>query len=270
MTVSLSKISAREAHDQIAARRWCGRWRRRSGRGPRGCCGRRPTRPAATRSRSTRRDLAGNTASASGTLDAEAVGARPAGGRACGAYHWPPYRSSAHALRRPPRSQSSPPGCARSATCRASRRRSSPTWRSSSASRCSWRARPASARPSSRRRSPRYLQRELVRLQCYEGLDEAKSLYEWNYRKQLLRIQAEQAGAGWDAVQEDIFGEEFLLARPLMTRDHLRAAGRAADRRDRQDRPGVRGDAAGGPVRLPDLDPRARPPGAPARIPSCC
>jgi MoxR-like ATPase len=63
----------------------------------------------------------------------------------------------------------------------------------------------------------RYLDRELVRLQCYEGLDEAKALYEWNYRKQLLRIQAEPHGTGWDAVQEDIFGEEFLLARPLMT-----------------------------------------------------
>ncbi len=62
-----------------------------------------------------------------------------------------------------------------------------------------------------------YLGRELVRLQCYEGLDEAKALYEWNYRKQLLRIQAEASGTGWDAVQEDIFGEEFLLARPLMT-----------------------------------------------------
>jgi MoxR-like ATPase len=63
----------------------------------------------------------------------------------------------------------------------------------------------------------RYLERRLVRLQCYEGLDEAKALYEWNYRKQLLRIQAEPEGAGWQAVQDDIFGEEFLLARPLMT-----------------------------------------------------
>jgi MoxR-like ATPase len=62
----------------------------------------------------------------------------------------------------------------------------------------------------------RYLGRTLVRLQCYEGLDEAKALYEWNYRKQLLRIQAEAAGTGWDAVQDDIFGEEFLLSRPLM------------------------------------------------------
>src|SRR3954467_7092531 len=62
-----------------------------------------------------------------------------------------------------------------------------------------------------------YLGRRLVRLQCYEGLDEAKALYEWNYRKQLLRIQAEAAGTGGAAVQDDIFGEEFLLERPLMT-----------------------------------------------------
>ena len=63
----------------------------------------------------------------------------------------------------------------------------------------------------------RYLDRRLVRLQCYEGLDETKALYEWNYRKQLLRIQAEAAGTGWDAVQDDIFSEEFLLARPLLS-----------------------------------------------------
>src|SRR2546421_7943247 len=63
----------------------------------------------------------------------------------------------------------------------------------------------------------RYLGRTLVRLQCYEGLDETKALYEWNYRKQLLRIQTESEDAGWQAVQDDIFGEEFLLARPLMT-----------------------------------------------------
>jgi MoxR-like ATPase len=61
-----------------------------------------------------------------------------------------------------------------------------------------------------------YLERDLVRLQCYEGLDEAKALYEWNYRKQLLRIQAEAEGTGWQAVQDDIFGEEFLLSRPLL------------------------------------------------------
>jgi MoxR-like ATPase len=61
-----------------------------------------------------------------------------------------------------------------------------------------------------------FLGRDLVRLQCYEGLDEAKALYEWNYRKQLLRIQAESDGTGWSEVQDDIFGQEFLLARPLL------------------------------------------------------
>ncbi len=62
------------------------------------------------------------------------------------------------------------------------------------------------------------LQRPLVRLQCYEGLDEAKALYEWNYRKQLLRIQASEGEqqTAWESLQEDIFGEEFLLTRPLM------------------------------------------------------
>ena len=60
------------------------------------------------------------------------------------------------------------------------------------------------------------LDRRLIRLQCYEGLDEAKALYEWNYRKQLLRIQAEEGDAGWERVQEDIFGAEFLLERPLL------------------------------------------------------
>jgi MoxR-like ATPase len=56
---------------------------------------------------------------------------------------------------------------------------------------------------------------ELIRLQCYEGLDEAKALYEWNYKKQLLRIQADQ-DQGWEAVHDDLFGEEYLLERPLL------------------------------------------------------
>ena len=58
--------------------------------------------------------------------------------------------------------------------------------------------------------------RELIRLQCYEGLDEAKAMYEWNYRKQLLRIQAGGAQGSWDDVQDDIFSSDFLLTRPLM------------------------------------------------------
>jgi len=60
----------------------------------------------------------------------------------------------------------------------------------------------------------------LIRLQCYEGLDESKALYEWNYKKQLLRIQAQRVaegeGGSWSDIEEDIFGEEFLLERPLL------------------------------------------------------
>jgi MoxR-like ATPase len=57
----------------------------------------------------------------------------------------------------------------------------------------------------------------LLRLQCYEGLDEAKALYEWNYKKQLLRIQADRDDQGWRSLEQDIFSEEFLLSRPLLT-----------------------------------------------------
>ena len=57
----------------------------------------------------------------------------------------------------------------------------------------------------------------LIRLQCYEGLDEAKALYEWNYKKQLLRIQAERNAEGtWSEIEDDIFSEDFLLTRPLL------------------------------------------------------
>ena len=58
---------------------------------------------------------------------------------------------------------------------------------------------------------------ELIRLQCYEGLDEARALYEWNYKKQLLRIQASTDDDSWDDVHDDVFAEEFLLSRPLLT-----------------------------------------------------
>ena len=64
----------------------------------------------------------------------------------------------------------------------------------------------------------------LVRLQCYEGVDEARALYEWNHAKQILRIQAGSAsvagsadGSNWDQVKTDVFSEEFLLSRPLLT-----------------------------------------------------
>ena len=58
---------------------------------------------------------------------------------------------------------------------------------------------------------------DLVRLQCYEGLDEARALYEWNYKKQLLRIQASGADQEWSETHDDIFTEEFLLTRPLLS-----------------------------------------------------
>ena len=61
------------------------------------------------------------------------------------------------------------------------------------------------------------LDAELIRLQCYEGLDEAKALYEWNYKKQLLRIQASGGeGDSWENVEDDLFSDDFLLTRPLL------------------------------------------------------
>jgi MoxR-like ATPase len=61
------------------------------------------------------------------------------------------------------------------------------------------------------------LHTELIRLQCYEGLDEARALYEWNYQKQLLRMQAgEQQGLRWEELSEHIFSRDFLLERPLL------------------------------------------------------
>ena len=59
----------------------------------------------------------------------------------------------------------------------------------------------------------------LIRLQCYEGLDESKALYEWNYKKQLLRIQAErnsEESNSWEDLEDNIFSDEFLLTRPLL------------------------------------------------------
>jgi len=63
------------------------------------------------------------------------------------------------------------------------------------------------------------LDAELVRLQCYEGLDEARALYEWNYQKQLLRLQADRTlakDASWETLSKDIFSREYLLERPLL------------------------------------------------------
>ena len=59
------------------------------------------------------------------------------------------------------------------------------------------------------------LDRELVRLQCYEGLEESKALYEWNYQKQLLAIQVNQTGDR-DALTKSLFSDEYMLERPLL------------------------------------------------------
>ena len=96
----------------------------------------------------------------------------------------------------------------------------------------------------------------LVRLQCYEGVDEARALYEWNHAKQILRIQA---GHGdWEQTKTDVFSEEFLLTRPLLTAIRRTEPDRSADRRDRQGRYRDRGPAAGGAVRLRGDGARAR------------
>ena len=60
------------------------------------------------------------------------------------------------------------------------------------------------------------LDRELVRMQCYEGLDESKALYEWNYQKQLLSIQVNMASEDRDALTRSLFSDEYLLERPLL------------------------------------------------------
>ena len=80
----------------------------------------------------------------------------------------------------------------------------------------------------------------LIRLQCYEGLDESKALYEWNYKKQLLRIQTEGA-SDWNEIEDDIFSEEFLLTRPLL--EAIRAEDRVVLLIDEVDRVEVETEA---------------------------
>ncbi len=91
------------------------------------------------------------------------------------------------------------------------------SWRSSSAGRCCSKARPASARPSWPRSSPRRLGARLIRLQCYEGLDVNTAVYEWNYPRQMLEIRLLEArGEAEQATAHDIFGSDFLIRRPLL------------------------------------------------------
>ena len=81
----------------------------------------------------------------------------------------------------------------------------------------------------------------LIRLQCYEGLDESKALYEWNYKKQLLRIQTEGSEAAWNDVEDDLFSEDFLLTRPLL--EAIRAEDRVVLLIDEVDRVEVETEA---------------------------
>ena len=85
------------------------------------------------------------------------------------------------------------------------------------------------------------LDARLIRLQCYEGLDESKALYEWNYKKQLLRIQAEGSDAAWNDVEDDLFSEDFLLPRPLL--EAIRAEDRVVLLIDEVDRVEVETEA---------------------------
>ncbi len=84
--------------------------------------------------------------------------------------------------------------------------------------------------------------RRLIRLQCYEGLDEGKALYEWDYRKQLLRMQTRaDTPSGWRDVESDLFSEDFLLTRPLL--EAIRATDRVVLLIDEVDRLDVETEA---------------------------
>ena len=95
------------------------------------------------------------------------------------------------------------------------------SWPTRCNARCSSRALPGSVRPSSPKPSRRPPGRKLIRLQCYEGLDEARALYEWNYRKQLLahpgRLRRRSRRVMAADRTDDIFSEQFLLSRPLLS-----------------------------------------------------
>ena len=100
---------------------------------------------------------------------------------------------------------------------------------------------------------------ELIRLQCYEGLDQNAALYEWNYQRQLLAIKTREGiGENADAIEEHIFSEKYLLGAAAPCRDPPREAAGAADRRGRSRRRGIRGFPARAPLRLPGQYPRTR------------
>ena len=105
------------------------------------------------------------------------------------------------------------------------------------------------------------LNRKLIRLQCYEGLDVASAVYEWNYPAQMMAIRLAEASGEHDKdrIEHDIFSQRYLIKRPLLqalSRRQRRA--RAPDRRDRPRRRGLRSLSARDPVRLPGDDSRNR------------
>ena len=106
------------------------------------------------------------------------------------------------------------------------------------------------------------LDRRLIRLQCYEGLDVATAVYEWNYPAQMMAIRLSEAAGEHDKerIEHDVFSERYLIKRPLLQAMEPNVAGAAgaADRRDRPRRRGFRGVPAGNPVRLPGDDPGTR------------
>ena len=150
------------------------------------------------------------------------------------------------------------------------RPRWSRSWRPSSASRCWSRVRPASARPSSPRRWRATSSARWCACSATRAWTRPRRCTSGTTASSCCGSRRSPTSTGWEDVQDDIFGEEFLLAAAADDRDRLRRAGRAADRRDRQDRPGVRGDAARAAVRLPDLDPRARADRGAGPSRSCC
>ena len=118
---------------------------------------------------------------------------------------------------------------------------------------------------------------ELIRLQCYEGIDAAQAVYDWDYGRQLLHLRAaeatgESAGRTTDSLESELYQERFLVKRALLRAIEPREGPRAgaARRRGRPRRRRVRGVPAGGPVRLADHGPRARHvPHRPRRRSSC-
>ena len=100
---------------------------------------------------------------------------------------------------------------------------------------------------------------ELIRMQCYEGLDASSALYEWNYQRQLLAIKArEGGGANASEIEAQIFSEDYLLERPLLSAIRRKTVARAAGRRSRPRRRGIRSVPARALVGLPGDDPRIR------------